>query len=154
MLSSKYVTPDGIRLLLQGIYDIGYEYVYYDPGIKHYMMSLNEPVFDGDEFINCVGNCMSITNIFLIDILSDIMEKGSYIRICDYISTVDWSKVPVDAKVIVDADCFGPTKEHFAKYEDGKVYVWANYRTSWSAFNEDDVISLPANSVHLADEDN
>lgn len=41
--------------------------------------------------------------------------------------TVDWSKIPVDAKILVkhDNDKIW-TRRHFAKYEDGKVYAWNN----------------------------
>lgn len=50
---------------------------------------------------------------------------------------VDWSKVPVDAKVIV----IDRTNYHFAGYKDGLVGVWKNGRTSWAAKNSEDDIS-------------
>lgn len=47
---------------------------------------------------------------------------------------VDWSKVPVDTPILVK-----PREEsewierHFAKFENGEVYVWDNGTTSWTA---------------------
>lgn len=44
---------------------------------------------------------------------------------------VDWSKVPVDTKVIV-WDGEKKYKRYFAKYENGKIYTFENGMTSWS----------------------
>lgn len=47
---------------------------------------------------------------------------------------VDWSKVPVDTKVYVrdsDSDPWEP--RYFAKFEDGKIFVWTNGATSFSS---------------------
>lgn len=47
---------------------------------------------------------------------------------------VDWSKVPVDTKIIV-----GRSKKtmsiarHFAKYEDGKIFAFADGETSFTS---------------------
>ena len=47
---------------------------------------------------------------------------------------VDWSKVTVDTPILVrDAENTEWLKKHFAKYEDGIVYVWNLGRTSWTA---------------------
>ena len=53
---------------------------------------------------------------------------------------VDWSKVPVDTKVFV-RDCDGAYWNHryFAKFEDGKIFTWANGTTSFTAKGFDDV---------------
>lgn len=53
---------------------------------------------------------------------------------------VDWSKVPVDTKVFVrDSDNAYWNHRHFAKFEDGKIFTWANGTTSFSAKGFDDV---------------
>lgn len=44
---------------------------------------------------------------------------------------VDWSKVPVDAKVRIK-NCGSDNRRHFAKYENGKVYCWSDGKTWWS----------------------
>ena len=47
---------------------------------------------------------------------------------------VDWGKVEVDIPILVrDTENTEWLKKHFAKYEDGVVYVWNLGRTSWTA---------------------
>ena len=47
---------------------------------------------------------------------------------------VDWDEVEVDTKVLVRDKPDGEwVKRHFAKYEDGKVYVFKDGKTSWSS---------------------
>ena len=50
---------------------------------------------------------------------------------------VDWSKVEVDTPILVGtvegAEWF---KRHFAKYEGGRVFVWNNGQTSWTAHDK------------------
>lgn len=46
---------------------------------------------------------------------------------------VDWSKVPVDTKILVrDQDYQEWERRYFAKFEDGVVYAWAVGTTSFS----------------------
>lgn len=45
---------------------------------------------------------------------------------------VDWSKVEVDTPILVGDYNKNWYKRYFAKYENGKVYAWANGRTSWN----------------------
>lgn len=46
---------------------------------------------------------------------------------------VDWSKVPVDTKIYVkNSDEKKWLPRYFAKYENGKVYVWSGGGTSWT----------------------
>lgn len=53
---------------------------------------------------------------------------------------VDWSKVPVDTKILVrDSEDGEWEKRHFAKFEDGKIFAWANCTTSFTAKSFDDV---------------
>lgn len=48
----------------------------------------------------------------------------------------DWSKVPVDTPILVKNNTFPVwRRRHFAKYENGKVFAWAEGLTSWSAGN-------------------
>ena len=46
---------------------------------------------------------------------------------------VDWTKVPVDAKVIVSQDGTKWYKRHFAKINNGKVYTFGFGKTSFSS---------------------
>lgn len=55
---------------------------------------------------------------------------------------VDWSKVKVDTPILVkDILKLEWIKRYFAKYENGRVYVWKEGKTSWSAVNGHDVNS-------------
>lgn len=51
----------------------------------------------------------------------------------DFEPVIDWSKVKVDTKVRVsNGDGIVWARRHFAKYEDGKVYVFDGGQTSWT----------------------
>ena len=53
---------------------------------------------------------------------------------------VDWSKIPVDTKVLVkNSQDQEWERRYFAKYEDGKVYAFMNGVTSWSMSAWDDI---------------
>ena len=52
---------------------------------------------------------------------------------------VDWSKVSVDAKVLVSEDGKDWYKRHFAKYENGSVHVFPDGRSSFTT-EESDII--------------
>ena len=62
----------------------------------------------------------------------------------------DWSKVEVDTPILVrydeKAEWF---KRHFAKYENGRVYVWTLERTSWTT--RDDKCVMDWNYAKLAE---
>ena len=46
----------------------------------------------------------------------------------------DWSKVKVDTPILVrDTEYDEWEKGHFAKYENGKICVWCEGQTSWTA---------------------
>lgn len=47
---------------------------------------------------------------------------------------VDWSKVPVDTKILVrDSEGEAWRKRHFAKFENGKIYTFNDGRSSFTA---------------------
>ena len=60
----------------------------------------------------------------------------------DFEEVVDWSKVPVDTKILV-ANFIGNDyeivwkKRYFAKYENGKIYAWCDGATSFSVDSDD-----------------
>lgn len=59
--------------------------------------------------------------------------------VMEYKPHIDWSKVPVDTKIWVrnaNGSIHGSGKwykRYFAGYKNGKIYVWANGATSYSA---------------------
>lgn len=52
--------------------------------------------------------------------------------IAAYARPVDWSKVPVDTKVIVWDNVEHKYRRHFAKYENGEIFTYMGGATSWS----------------------
>ena len=55
----------------------------------------------------------------------------------EYVEQVDWSKVKVDTPIYVRDNENSPwLPRHFARYENGKVYVWDGGSTSFTE-NED-----------------
>ena len=56
----------------------------------------------------------------------------SQIARMEFEEVMDWSKVPVDTKVLVSDDGKGWNWRHFAKYEDGKVYCFNDGYTSFT----------------------
>ena len=66
--------------------------------------------------------------------------SGSYytslIAKMEFEEVIDWSKIPVDTKVLVSKDGKYWYKRYFAKYEKGKVFCFDSGATSFSV--EDD----------------
>ena len=57
--------------------------------------------------------------------------------IMEFEPPVDWSKVPVDTKILVRTDDDEIWyKRYFAEYKVGKVYAWNNGQTSYTADGE------------------
>lgn len=52
---------------------------------------------------------------------------------------IDWSKVPIDTKLLVSDNGETWFKRYFAKYENRNIYAWADGRTSFSVRNRKDV---------------
>lgn len=75
-------------------------------------------VKDGS-LVNTLG---SITELYNLEIISQF----------DFEPWVDWSKVAIDTKVTVSDEGQYWYKSYFAKYEDGKIFVFPQGGTSWS----------------------
>ena len=63
--------------------------------------------------------------------LSRIYFASQVIRM-EFEEVVDWSKVPVDTKVLVSNNREEWHKRHLYKYEDGKFLAWDNGKTSFT----------------------
>ena len=76
---------------------------------------------------SCAGiSCEHCHTLQMIWLLEDYEEPEE--------PEIDWSKVEVDTPVLIkDRENEEWKKRHFAKYEYGRVYVWNNGSTSWSA---------------------
>lgn len=64
---------------------------------------------------------------------------------------VDWSKVPIDTKVLVSDDGICWYRRYFAGTNDGEPLVWYDGMTSWSAVLEDNC--KPFAHIKLAEEE-
>lgn len=102
--------------------NVGKEYKFI---IENYSYIVN--IVKGENIIICMYNDNPIESKFeLYDLLN-----------CDFEKCVDWSKVPVDTKILVSCGGEEWSKRHFAKYEDGTVYAWKNGTTSFSVESKD-----------------
>ena len=77
---------------------------------------------------HCVNmNCDACHMLQTIWLLEDYEEPET-----------DWSKVEVDTPILVrTVEGADWVKRNFAKYEGGKVYVWNNGKTSWTALDNE-----------------
>ena len=55
---------------------------------------------------------------------------------CEFEEVVDWSKVPVDTKILVSEDGKDWCRRYFAKYEGGRVYAFMDGTTSFTGSSE------------------
>ena len=65
--------------------------------------------------------------------LSRIYFASQVVRM-EFKEVVDWSKIPVDTKVLVkdEEDSCVYTKRYFAEFKDGYIYTWADGKTSFT----------------------
>ena len=88
--------------------------------------------------------CSQYDGLILKNIECDknILEVVTFEKVLnsDFLEIADWDTVEVNTVVKVRMN-WGDMRwriRHFAKYEDGRVEVWANGRTSYTAQNEFD----------------
>lgn len=133
MLQSKYLTQDGLTAWFKECYNLGFEYLFYNPDNGVHMLSKQEPVFRDITFMYCDGEKYPFVSYFSTLVAKDLLDGRNYIAIEDHIDVVDWSKVPVDTPVLVRDDSKQNWKpRYFAKYEDGAYFVYTSGQTSWS----------------------
>lgn len=123
---------EGREWLLQKLYDRGFKYIFHTGGLGGYLATKEPPRIEkGRTYIG--GNFESIN--LLGDLLPNFNEPN-YLDIGKYLGITDWGAVAIDTPVYVKLHNNSVwCKYHFAKYEDGKVYVWALGTTSWSKSN-------------------
>lgn len=126
---------EGRNWLLQKLYDRGFKYIFYAGGVGGYLATKQQPKTKNEgTYIN--------GDFERIDVLSGLIpdfNEPNYLDIGKYLGIVDWSKVavdtPVKARVYDSTGALVWRNYHFAKYEIGNVYCWADGLTSWSADN-------------------
>ncbi len=96
---------------------------------------------DGMEFVLVRG----FSTLWLQDektqvYIEDMFNLDEIVRMdFEEIVDVDWSKIPVDTKILVSDDGKLWYKRHFAKYENGSVHVFPDGRSSFTT-EESDII--------------
>lgn len=134
MLTSKYLTQDGLETYFKECRRLGFNYIFYHVDKGCYILSKQIPVFNDETFVCCTGEQHVLISYFSEVVLKDLLQDKKFIRISDHIDTVDWSKVPVDTKVIVSNEEDGVQFcRYFSDYKNGKVFTWDFGATSWSS---------------------
>lgn len=115
--------------------------------VKEYMKKKLEMLNDlGGDNIGCIkvkcNNCpLSPLNNKInqsCSLLEMLYPEEAIEIVMNYEPKIDWSKVPVDTKVLVkDYEEEDWNKRYFAKYENGKIYTYPSGLSSFT-FNEGD----------------
>lgn len=93
-------------------------------------------VSDGMEFVLVKG----FSTLWLQDektqvYIEDMFNLDEIVRM-DFKEIIDWSKVPVDTKILVSEDGKDWCRRYFAKYEGGRVYAFMDGATSFTSSSE------------------
>lgn len=140
MLQSKYLTKEGLKMLLNDLYENGIKYIYRPTGHSSIYISILAPTIEDDGKIERVGSAAVTLRMYAVHLLSDIFESTNCIDIAKALNKVDWSTVKVDTPVLVSACEDGQwIRRYFAGYNDGKVYTWDGGATSWSTDDENQI---------------
>ena len=140
MLHSKYLTQEGMEIMLKTLYKSGWRYIFRQGCLNEFYASKDKPLYDEDDIPlyyperkACLGNTLNT-------LMSDAMKGYNYIAIADHINVVDWSTVKVDTPVLVKSVEDGEwTRRYFAGYNGGHVYTWDGGATSWSTDHDNNV---------------
>ena len=94
--------------------------------------------FDGTSFCNqfVIPHILKSVNCFELDCTRCRMLQVMWMLEEYKEPETDWSKVKVDTPILVsqtEDEDEEWERRHFAKYENGKVYVWSDGCTSWSS---------------------
>lgn len=131
MLHSKYFTEEGLKLLLNDLYEGGARYVYRPTGYTLIYLSKYKPVIEDDGEIKHTLLDSPHLPMHTTNLLNDVFENTNCIDLAKELHKVDWSKVPVNTKVYAYGN--GCMKlRHFAYYKNRKVHTWSDGGTSWS----------------------
>ena len=130
MLESKYLTKDGIQLYLKTMYDLGFNFLFYNPDDGAYTISEQEPNYRDVTFMYCDGRKKHLTGAFAKTVSKELLDGRNYIAFEDYVDCTDWSRVPVDTLVKVKTPDGVWRYKYFAKYENKQIHVFSGGATS------------------------
>ena len=101
-----------------------------------------------DKFLETYEDDLTSKKSSVLDIVKVFDNGGKMIWDMDQ---VDWSKIPVDTKVLVSNSKNGEwDKRYFAKFENGKVFTFTNGATSWSTSRPNNLIVVSWKYAKLA----
>lgn len=104
---------------------------FYGLGGGIYYLNYNENLIDGSGISGLDIIAVYERNTRITDIY-EILKKENLKLIWERKFDIDWSKIPVDTKILV-SDYGGEwIKRYFAKYENGKVSAWNNGKASFT----------------------
>ena len=131
----------GREWLLQKLYDEGWRYCVMDNYENIYLTTEKPSMYDEADEIR-ISSINEYRNVNVIGMMLPTLNRNECIDIAEELGIADWSKVKVDTPVLVKAykqDDW--QKRYFAYFKDGRVYAWLCGTTSWSADNDEDVMS-------------
>ena len=146
MLYSKYLTQEGMEIMLRTLYKSGWRYILRKGYSDEFYVSKEKPRYSENDMLIFHPEHQARLGNILIALIADALKGRNYVEIEDHIDEVDWSTVKVDTpvKVFYDNGDFA-YRSHFADYVDGQVYVFPDGTTSWSATQE----PVPVKNVKL-----
>ena len=131
----------GREWLFQKLYEGGWRYCVMDNYENIYLTNEKPSMYDDADEIR-VSSINEYRNINVIGVMLPTLNRNECIDIAEELGVVDWSKVAVDTPVLVKAyEQADWEKRYFAYFKDGRVYAWLCGTTSWSADNDEDVMS-------------
>ena len=139
----------GREWLLQKLYEEGWRYCVMDNYENIYLTNEKPSMYDDADEIR-VSSINEYRNINVIGVMLPTLNRNECIDIAEELGIVDWRNVKVDTPVLVKAyEQADWEKRYFAYFKDGRVYAWLCGTTSWSADNDEDVMSW--NCAELAE---
>lgn len=138
---------EGREWLLKQLYDKGIKYIVYLGDIFGYVGVEKKPEQQED------GSTLLRDEYHRLDAVSEMLpdfNEPNFLDIGKYLGITDWSKVATDTAVyakLYDGGIWYPL--HFAKYENGDVYVYTGGRTSWSKDVKDAVCNTVAKAYEI-----
>lgn len=140
MLHSKYLTEEGLKMLLNDLYESGTRYMYRPTGYALIYLFQEQPHIHSDGEIEDILEGSQALPVHTVKLLDDIFENTNCINLSVVLQKVDWSTVKVDTPVLVGSCADGQlTRRYFAGYNDGHVYTWDGGATSWSTDDENQI---------------
>lgn len=149
MLHSKYLTQEGMEMMLKHLYKNGWRYIKRIGQSDSFYVSVEEPVYNEDgSGYTCHGARYYLEDTLNV-LIADALKVYNCVKITNHVDIVDWSAVKVDTPVKIFHDNGSLAyRRHFADYRDGKVYVFPDGKTSWTAIEE----PIPVTNVKLEKE--